>query len=506
MYAIEIPDEIKARLLPYQVQHVSNLVGIIRNHNRAGDFSEMGTGKTPSSIAASLILKRKPFVCTPLAVVPTWFYWLKEFKAECYGVANYEKLHNQRCYLTRDEVVDCPYVEHRELAEKTSNQYASKRRKDGSVSSFKWKLPEDAILIFDEVHKCKNPRTMNAILLFAAANTNIPILILSGTVCDTPEGFQLPGYVLGLYPNVRHAKSWIAEKSIGFRNDPMLGVHKSLYPERAQRLKVKDLSGYFPENTILCEPYDMETAKEIEEQYQIIGQEIERLQNREDSSGSVLAKILYARMRIEQLKVPHIIEMARQLVEEGSSVPIFVNFTNTLKCLSDELKTKCAIYGEQSPAEREENIRAFQADEERIIVCNIKSGGVGLSLHDLNGNHPRAVIISPTFSALDLAQVLKRAHRAGCKTPVRQWLLLCAGTIEERVGERLREKLINIDLINDGDLGALHIPGLHEQERAEPPSDSEVDQVRLTVLMLKRSRLLKKLKETQEEIDKINKK
>ena len=116
------------------------------------------------------------------------------------------------------------------------------------------------------------------------------------------------------------------------------------------------------------------------------------------------------------------------------------------------------------------------------------------------------MIISPTFSALDLAQVLKRAHRAGFKTPVRQWLLLCAGTIEERVGERLREKLMNIDLINDGDLGALHIPGLHEQERAEPPSDEHVDQARLTVLMLKRTRLLKKLKETQDEIDKINKK
>lgn len=505
MYAIDLPEGIKAKLLPYQWQHVANLTGILRNHKRAGDFSEMGTGKTSSGLATASLLGKKPFVCCPLAAVSTWFYWSERMKIPLYGVANYEKLHNQRFYSAPGVVEDCPFVQHAELKDLTSNPFASKKKKDKTVTTFRWKLPDDALLVFDEVHKCKNRRTLNSILLFAAANTNASILLLSGTACDTPEGFELIGYVLNLYPNTRSAKSWLAHKSVGYQN-PMEGVHRALYPERAQRLRVKDLAGFFPENTIICDPYEMETAKEIEELYQIIAAEVERLKNKEEGCGNALAKIIFACMRIEQLKVPRILEMAKELVREGTSVAIFINFTNTLKCLAEELNTKCLVYGEQSAAEREANVASFQADKERIIICNIKSGGVGLSLHDTKGNYPRAAIISPTYSALDMGQVLKRIHRSGGKTPCRQWLLLCAGTVEEKVGERLREKLMNIDYLNDGDLGALHIPGLHEQERIECPEENIVENKKMEVLLMKRTRLLNELQEVQDEIDKITKK
>ena len=50
----------------------------------------------------------------------------------------------------------------------------------------------------------------------------------------------------------------------------------------------------------------------------------------------------------------------------------------------------------------------------------IQAGGVGVSLHDLHGGHPRMSIISPTWSGQDLKQVLGRIHRAGSKTPAIQ--------------------------------------------------------------------------------------
>jgi len=75
-----------------------------------------------------------------------------------------------------------------------------------------------------------------------------------------------------------------------------------------------------------------------------------------------------------------------------------------------------------------------------------------LSLHDLNGNYPRISLISPTPSAIDLKQCLGRVWREGAKTKSIQRIVFVANTVEEEVCDKLRTKLENLDLINDGDL------------------------------------------------------
>ena len=120
-------------------------------------------------------------------------------------------------------------------------------------------------------------------MLFTATNTNVPILLLSATLADKPENFALVGYTLGLYPSPRNAKSWIAAQQ-GTLSNPMQGVYRSLFPARARRMRIKDLGAMFPKNTIIADCYNMETAKEIQQQYQIIAAEVERLKTAEDRS------------------------------------------------------------------------------------------------------------------------------------------------------------------------------------------------------------------------------
>jgi superfamily II DNA or RNA helicase len=113
------------------------------------------------------------------------------------------------------------------------------------------------------------------------------------------------------------------------------------------------------------------------------------------------------------------------------------------------------IHGQQTPEERQAAIDAFQADTARVIVANIKAGGVGVSLHDLNGKHPRMSLISPTWSAIDLRQALGRVHRAGGKTKSLQRIVFAAGTVEEKVAKMVEEKLSHLDALNDGELSAV---------------------------------------------------
>jgi len=87
-----------------------------------------------------------------------------------------------------------------------------------------------------------------------------------------------------------------------------------------------------------------------------------------------------------------------------------------------------------------------------VMLSTIDSGGAGVSLHDVTGRHPRLSLICPTWRATTLRQALGRTHRAGGKTKTLQKLLYCSGSIEEQIADRVRNKLSQIDQINDADL------------------------------------------------------
>jgi len=79
------------------------------------------------------------------------------------------------------------------------------------------------------------------------------------------------------------------------------------------------------------------------------------------------------------------------------------------------------------------------------MIANIAAGGVGVSLHDLNGNFPRGSIISPSYSAINFLQALGRIHRAEGKTTCIQKVMFADGTIEVEVCKRVHAKLQNMD-------------------------------------------------------------
>ena len=118
----------------------------------------------------------------------------------------------------------------------------------------------------------------------------------------------------------------------------------------------------------------------------------------------------------------------------------------------DEVFPISLVHGGQTSDERAEAVGKFQTNEYRICICMVQAGGVGLSLHDLKGTHPRVSFISPSFSAIDLRQSLGRIHRAGGLSLARQYVLFAADSVEEDVCRAVRRKLDNLELLNDGDL------------------------------------------------------
>jgi superfamily II DNA or RNA helicase len=566
---MSLSKDISDKLLKYQVPHTESGIRILKKYGRLLDGSDTGTGKTYTAIAICLALKLHPFIISPKSVISSWKQALKHFGIKYVGIANYESLQNCQYYKPNEsEKTKFPYMKkvfgddsendnENNNSEDSDDNIKLKKKSKGNASDdeinlvktksedqsydsdqfvlyedFKdrklnkkskdtidvkfdkknyeivWNMPKNTVVIFDEAHRCKNLKTINSRILQALVTTETNIILLSATICDKKEKFAICGYVLKLYEHIFNAKHWI-NKNGENKDNPMISIHKILYPERASRMKIKELGDAFPKNQILCECFEMDSANEIEKMYDLIKDAEESLKTKEDNADA-LAKLTYARMRIEQLKIPIFISETKKYIKEGNSVAIFVNYTDTLQTLCSELRTKCSIHGEQTKEVRDNCIARFQKDKERIIICNIKSGGVGISLHDTIGKYPRVALISPTWSGQDLLQVFGRCHRANGKTPVRQRLIFCAESIEEKVCENVKEKILTVANLNDGNTDSYKIEGKIfsdiEQKDIIDKDKAEMDELinKISTLNAKKDRLTKDLEETNNKIKLYN--
>ena len=216
-------------------------------------------------------------------------------------------------------------------------------------------------------------------------------------------------------------------------------------------MNIKELGDAFPETQISAQLYDMgnHTVKIRE-----IAQKINILMNSAKKSANVLVEILRLRQALELHKLETIFELAYDGVEEGNSIVVMLNFNESVdeiqRYFNDKGIEPCIIRGGQTPQERQENIDKFQSNQVKVMICNIKSGGVGISLHDTDGDHPRLCLISPSYSAQDIIQAVGRVWRAGGKSKSIQKIVYCADTIEESICSKLSQKINTINIINEG--------------------------------------------------------
>jgi superfamily II DNA or RNA helicase len=430
-------------LREWQKRSVSYLAESIRVHGAAIDGSDTGTGKTYAAIGTVRELGMDVGVLCPKAVIESWKRVIKDhFNLPCTFVYNYEALKSGKL-----------------------NHILEKRRSKNSTNEeYVWNIPKNTLLIFDESHRLKGKDTKNSLMAKAAKNQGYKILCCSATNAVNPIELDAVGYILGLHKSgnsfIKFIKDHGCKKGhYGYRFDGgkywLQKLHKDIFLDRGVRLKKDDIPN-FPDSEIIAEPYCLGDAptEEINRIYFEMNKEIETLNNviSKKKATNELTIRLRARQKIELLKVPLFVEMTEDLLEDGHSVVIMVNFEETIQALSKKLKTRCMIYGGNKGNERQQNIDDFQADKQRVILVNIAAGGVGVSLHDLNGNHPRVALISPNDSAPILRQAFGRVHRDGAKTKSQQRVIFVANTVEEQVCTNVKMKLNNLDTINDGDL------------------------------------------------------
>ncbi len=500
---MEIP-----KLLDHQKSHYKNILASIKKYSRALDASDTGTGKTYVAVKVCKELGLIPFVICPKSVVPSWNKILKSFGYKT----------NEYYLITYDQLVISNFISN------DSKEYSWNFESD---IKFKSNEKKKYLFVYDEAHKCKNSSTINSKIMLNLASHPVKILLLSATIIDKPLFFIPFGCVLGLYKSIQEGIEWMSKTVNKKSSNPLLPIHKILFNEYASRMRIDDTIGVFKDNKIMFEGIQMENYYEIEEKYDkinkiledgkkkankkhIVDDDLEGFSDEDDNVSSEkktsgIGSIQKIRQEIEFLRIDTIYKLTLQYMIENKSVAIFVNFTKTIEELAKRLNTKCIIWGSQSLKERAKSIDDFCSDKSRVIICNIQSGSAGLSLHDTIGRYPRVSIISPTWSAQDLIQVLGRIHRAMGKTDCVQHIIFCKGTIEESVGNVIKNKINNIRVFNDGDKKIkndnMEVILKQEINRKQKKQDADLTIYQTNNIDAIRNRLDK----LQEECDKIEK-
>jgi len=432
-------------LRPWQVDSVAKLCSVIKTWGCGIDGSEVGVGKTYVACGVARELDMDILIVCPKAVMESWRRVIvNHFKmhGRLVGIINYEMLR-----MGKSESMIASYVKNRKT----------------HVEEFKWKIPKSTLIVWDESQKLKGASTQNSMVCLKALKDGYKMLFCSATNATNPLELKTVGMAIKLFENNRQYYTWLYAHGVSkgrfglqFNNnrEVLKKLNKDIFVNRGVRLS-RDTIPNFPESQICAECYDMEeeAQRKINSIYDEMESELAKLRKKEKTDKeSQLTIILREREKIELLKVPLFIEMIEDGIENGMSIVVFLNFTQTLNSIAKKLNISCIFDGKTKSDIRQQNVDDFQSNKQRVILVNLQSGGAGLSLHDLDGNYPRLALISPSYSAVNMRQALGRVWRDSAKSKSIQKIVFVSGTIEEKVCKQVNEKLNNLDLLNDGDL------------------------------------------------------
>lgn len=411
-----------------------------------------GFGKTFVAAFVAREMNHELVVLCPKVVIPHWQAAAAAAGAKVRCISNYEQ----------HKLGNTGMGEWARKPSRIKDDITGKvKRTQGGT--WRWTFPKPTLLVPDEVHLCKEKKSQNSKMITAAKRQGIPTLVMSATLAVDPTDLYSVGYLLGMHDG---DFGWPAFQSrfgclaIGYEmqfsalHDPtaLARLNAELFPKRGHRKTYEEIPGFPPEQTdIRAVEGDSKELEAMERAWARV-KELEALK---ETAETAVAERTRARQIAELAKVPAVIDLARDLVGSGLSVPIFLNYKDSIREVADALKTRVIDGNHSSPSYRQEAINRFQDDVDHCLTLQTGAGGVGISLHDVNGRRPRHSILSPGDNARDFIQALGRNRRDGGKSAAFRTVLTLANSIESRVHRALTSKVGQIDTINDGDLDPL---------------------------------------------------
>lgn len=419
----------KFKLFPYQETGVEKLL----HSQRFLLADEMGLGKTVQVLSAiekdtSLEVKNALIIC-PANLCLMWESRIKEWFSP--DVCEVLQLKNVKDSVKLSKSIRFIIV---------SYNYIQQAPNVLRLLKLKWRY-----IVADEFHSCKNPgtKTYKGFKKLCRAHSGY-IWMLTGTpatnngqdyytVLDTisPASFGSFSDFSDKFCNTR--LNWFSRRKeyFGVRESSKEELRKVFSDLCLRRLKKNVLKDLPPKLTEII-PVEVD-AETIAESLDISVATISHCL----LSGKVPpAHIMSLLKAIGLAKVEFAVEYIKNVTEP---LVVFCSHIEVLGLIKDNLKglRVGVISGAESREQKDKAVTDFQTGKIDIILCNIKSGGVGITL--TASSH--VLFVEQNFSPALMNQASDRSHRIGqtasCVNIVH---LIASGTMDEKIRSILKEK------------------------------------------------------------------
>jgi non-specific serine/threonine protein kinase len=141
-------------------------------------------------------------------------------------------------------------------------------------------------------------------------------------------------------------------------------------------------------------------------------------------------------------KVTRLVDLCAQIVDEGQAVVVFTQFASFVADLAAHLRRELGVdvttlTGSHSRTARAATVAAFSDPAgPPILIASLKAGGTGLTL--VRANH--VIHLDRWWNPAVEDQASDRVWRIGQQQKVSVHVLVCPGTLEDRIDEALAAK------------------------------------------------------------------
>jgi len=163
----------------------------------------------------------------------------------------------------------------------------------------------------------------------------------------------------------------------------------------------------------------------------------------EPSRGRMLALLTELKLICDgEGKLARLDELLAEIFEQGESCLIFTQYAKVGHMLRAHLQETFGklypfLHGSLSPAQREDEIAAFNGDDEpNAFILSLRAGGFGLNL--TRATH--VIHFDRWWNPAVENQATDRAYRIGQTKTVFVHAFICAGTLEDHIDELLESK------------------------------------------------------------------
>lgn len=444
-----VVEPVAVQLQPWQLEWAPRAAQILTENHGYVDTSEQGAGKTHIVFWLAQQFGFRLLVICPVTTMDMWRDLGVGYGVNMVDVINYESLRSMKNKQPKHGLLD-----RHDVVSEGGMSFTSFT----PTRSYEALVEQGILVICDECQNIKN----NSAQYKACSALLRPIIngggrsrfgLLSGTHFDKPEMaanlMRLIGYIRApkLYSvrnreiipegiqeliDIAHVIDRGATDAV-LAEIPMIKsrMNDLCYALYTRVIKMR-IVGAMPAPTNIEGEFDVKNgfyninAQRTEELRGAIAALAHAVQYVEGQQTATLGAdnigaVTKALVRIEVAKTDDMARVAAFSLRANPNCKVILcmNYKETINGLAQHLAEyrPLILTGDTKKHQRTPIINAFNGDlTYRVLIMNTRVGGVGISLHDVDGGKPRVMIMSPSYKVIDIAQAAARIYRAGTKS------------------------------------------------------------------------------------------